>query len=94
MKTLQVYSSAYHPFNEHMAWDLGLYVGQVEEEQVYLQDSSRNTLNDSLEAKFRIGFEYSSSDGRSSLQLNISLNIDDVFKDPGDGGGLSFQSVF
>jgi len=94
MKTLQVYSSAYHPFNEHMAWDLGLYVGQVEEEQVYLQDTSKNTLNDSLEAKFRMGFEYSSSDGRNSLQLNISLNLDDVFKDPGDGGGLSFQSVF
>lgn len=94
MKTLQVYSSAYHSFNEHMAWDLGLYVGQVEEKQNYLQDSSRNTLNDSVEAQFRMGFEYSSSDGRNSLQFNISLNLDDPIKDPGDGGGLSFQSVF
>ena len=94
MNTLQVYSSAYHPFNEHMAWDLGIYVGQVEEKQNYLLDSSRNTLNDSLEAKFRMGFEYSSSDGRSSLQINISLNLDDLINDPGDGGGISFQSVF
>lgn len=94
MKTLQVYSTAYHPFNEHMAWDLGLYVGQVEEKQTYLQDSSRNTLNDSVEAKLRMGFEYSSSDGRNSLQLNISLNLDDPINDPGDGGGISFQSVF
>jgi hypothetical protein len=94
MKTLQIYGTAYHPFNEHMAWDLGLYAGQVEEEQLYLQDSIKNTSYDGLQAKFRMGFEYASSDGRNSLQLNISLNLDDPFNDPGDGGGLSFQSVF
>ena len=94
MKTLQVYTSAYHPFNDHMAWDLGLYVGQVDEQQNFLQDNARDTLNDGVEAKFRMGFEYSSSDGRSSLQFNISLNLDDPVKDPGDGGGISFQSVF
>ena len=94
MKTLQVYTSAYHPFNEHMAWDLGVYAGQVEEQQNFLQDNTRDTLNDGVQAKFRMGFEYSSSDGRNSLQFNISLNLDDLFKDPGDGGGISFQSVF
>jgi hypothetical protein len=94
MKTSQVYGTIYHRFNEYMAWDLGLYVGQVEERQNYLNDSSRNTLNDSVEAKFRMGFEYSSADGRSSLQLNLSLNADDPINDPGDGGGISFQSVF
>ena len=94
MKTLQVYATAYHPFNEHMAWDLGLYVGQVEEQQNYLQDIDRDTLNDVTEAKFRVGFEYSSSDGHNSLQFNISLNLDDPIKDPGDGGAISFQSVF
>ncbi len=94
MKTLQVYTSAYHPFNDHMAWDLGLYIGQVDEQQNFLQDDARDTLNDGVQAKFRMGFEYSSSDGRSSLQFNISLNLDDPVKDPGDGGGISFQSVF
>jgi hypothetical protein len=94
MKTLQIYTSAYHPFNEHMAWNLGVYAGQVEEQQNYLQDNTRDTLNDGVQAKFRMGFEYSSSDGRNSLQFNISLNLDDLFKDPGDGGGISFQSVF
>jgi len=94
MKTLQVYTSAYHPFNEHMAWDLGLHVGLVKEEENYPQQSSKNIYNESVQAKFRMGFEYSSSDGRNSLQFNISLNLDDVFKDPGDGGGISFQSVF
>lgn len=94
MKTLQIYTTAYHPFNEHMAWDLGLYVGQVEEQQNYLQDNSRDTINEGVEAKFRMGFEYSSSDGRSTLQFNISLNLDDPINDPGDGGAISFQSVF
>jgi len=94
MNTLQVYATAYHPFNEHMAWDLGFYIGQAEEKQNYLQDNNRDTLNDDIEAKFRMGFEYSSSDGRSSLQFNLSLNVDNLFKDPGDGGGVSYQSVF
>jgi hypothetical protein len=94
MKTLQVYTTAYHPFNEHMAWDLGLYVGQVEEQQNFLQDDSKDSLNDSVEAKFRMGFEYSSADGRSSLQFNLSLNLDDLIDHPGDGAGISFQSVF
>lgn len=94
MKTLQVYTTAYHPFSEHMAWDLGLYVGHVEEQQNFLQDNARDTSNDGVEAKLRMGFEYSSSDGRNSLQCNISLNLDDPFRDPGDGGAISFQSVF
>lgn len=94
MKTLQVYSTAYHRFSEHMAWDLGLHVGLVEERQNYLYDDSRDTLNDGVEAKFRMGFEYASSDGRNTLQLNISLNVDDIISDPGDGGGISFQSLF
>ena len=94
MKTLQVYSTVYHPFNEHMAWDIGLYVGKVEEKQNFVQTNSINTLNEGIEAKLRLGFEYASADGRSSLQINISLNADDPVNDPGDGAGISFQSVF
>ena len=94
MSTLQLYTSAYHPFNEHMAWDLGLYVGDVEEKQNYLYDNSRDTLNEGIQAKLRMGFVYSSTDGHSSLQFNVSLNMDDLIDDPGDGGGISFQTVF
>lgn len=94
MDTLQVYGTAYHRFNEHMAWDLGLYLGQVEERQNYIYDNSRDTLNDTFEAKLRMGFEYSSSDGHNTLQVNISINADDALSDPGDGGGISFQSLF
>ena len=53
-----------------------------------------NKINDTTEAKLRFGFEYSSSDGRNSLQFNISLNLDDPIDDPGDGGAISFQSTF
>jgi hypothetical protein len=94
MRTYQIYTTAYHPFNEHMAWDIGLYAGYVKEQQNYLQDDERDTLFDGFEGKLRLGFEYSSSDGRHSLQFNISLNLDDLIDDPGDGGAISFQSVF
>lgn len=94
MKTLQVYATAYHPFNEHMAWDIGLYVGDVEERRNFVNDSDRNTVNQGVEAKLRMGFDYRSSDGLSSLQFNLSLNADDPVNDPGDGGGISFHSVF
>ncbi len=94
MDTFQLYSTVYHPFNEHMAWDVGLHVGQVEERHDYLLDDVRDEKNEGVQAKFRMGFEYSSADGLSSLQVNISLNVDDPINDPGDGGGISFHSVF
>ena len=94
MKALQVYSTVYHPVNEHMAWDIGLYIGQVEEQQDFLIDNARDVLDNNTEVKFRMGFEYSSSDGRNSLQINASLNVDGFFNNIGDGAGISFQSVF
>ena len=94
MKALQVYTTAYHPISEHMAWDIGLYIGQVEEQQNFLTDKAMDVLNDKTEVKFRLGFEYSSSDGRNSLQINGSFNVDGFFGNIGDGAGISFQSVF
>ncbi len=94
MDTLQVYATAYHPFNENMAWDIGLYIGHVEEQQVFLTDNAKDVLKEDTEVKFRMGFEYSSSDGRNTLQFNVSLNVDGFFDNIGDGAGISFQSVF
>ncbi len=94
METLQIYTTAYHPFTEHMAWDLGLYVGYVKEQEDFLRDNNQDTLSNGVAAKLRMGFEYSSSDGRSSLQFNVSLNLDDPINDPGDGGAITFQSLF
>ena len=94
MDTIQVYATAYHPFNEHMAWDLGLYIGQVEEQKDFFVDNANDVIENNTEIKFRMGFEYSSSDGRNSLQINASLNVDGFFGNIGDGAGISFQSVF
>jgi hypothetical protein len=94
MKTIQFYTTAYHPFNEHMAWDVGLYAGSVKERRDYLQGKDRDESIDGIEAKMRLGFEYSSSDGRNSLQFNMSLNLDNLINDPTDGGAITFQSVF
>lgn len=94
IRTLQLYTTAYHPFDEHMAWDLGLYVGQVKEQQDYLLQKDQNTLNESTQMKLRMGFEYSSADGRNTLQFNLSLNLDQIATNQGDGAGISYQSVF
>jgi len=94
MDTLQVYATAYHPFNENMAWDIGLYVGQVEEQKDFLFDNAKDVFEESTQVKFRVGFEYSSSDGRHTLQFNGSFNVDGFFDNIGDGAGISFQSVF
>ncbi len=93
-ETIQLYSTVYHPFTEHMAWDIGLYLGHVKEQEDFLFDNSRDRLKDGIAAKLRFGFEYSSADGASSLQFNVSLNLDDPINDPGDGGSITFQSVF
>lgn len=92
--TLQAYSNVFHPFNEHMAWDLGLYLGHAEETKNFTFANDRDESSSGFEGKFRMGFVYQSSDKRNTLQFNLSLDIDDFFTDTTDGGGISFQSVF
>ena len=92
--TLQAYSNVFHPFSEHMAWDLGLYLGHVEEIRKFTFADERDKTNDGFQGKFRFGFVYRSADGRNTLQLNVSLDIDEFFSATTDGGGISFQSVF
>jgi len=89
--TLQLYSNVYHPFNEHMAWDLGLYLADVEEKRDFVNDDDRDMINDGFQGKFRAGYVYRSLDERSTLQFNLSLDIDEIAT---DGGGISFQTVF
>ena len=94
LTTLQLYSNVFHPFNEHMAWDLGLYLADVEEKQNFTADGTRNITNEGFQGKFRMGYVYRSRDGRSNLQINISLDVDELFNEFTDGGGISFQTVF
>ncbi len=92
--TAQVYSSLYHDFTTHQAWDLGLYVGWSERNKVYVTSSNLDDLNEGVEAKLRTSWEYHSADKVSSLRFSISFNLDDLIDDPTDGGGIYFQSQF
>jgi hypothetical protein len=92
--TVQVYSNVFHPFSEHMAWDLGLYLGHAEENKNFTFTDQRDETTSGFQGKFRMGFIYRSADGRSNLQFNLSLDVDEFFTSPTDGGGISFQTVF
>jgi hypothetical protein len=89
--TLQLYSNVFHPFNEHMAWDLGLYLGDAEEKHDFTFDDTKDITNDGFQGKFRAGYIYRSLDRRNTLQFNLSLDLDEIAT---DGGGISFQAVF
>ena len=91
LTTLQLYSNIFHPFNEHMAWDLGLYLADVEKKKDFIFADSRDQTANGFQGKFRAGYVYRSIDKKSTLQLNLSLDIDEFAT---DGGGLSFQTVF
>lgn len=97
LHTWQTYTSVYFETTAHQAWDLGLFAGWSDFEKRYTArttDSPADEFTEQLEAKFRASWQYRSADGRSTLALNLSLNLDDLFNDPGDGGGLYFQTYF
>ena len=92
--TAQAYSSVYHSYSVHQAWDMGLYLGWSERDKIYLTSSNADDLNEGVQAKLRGSWEYHSADKKSQLDFSISLNLDDLFSDPGDGGGINFQTLF
>lgn len=92
--TAQAYSSVYHSYSVHQAWDMGLYLGWSERDKIYLTSSNADDLNEGVQAKLRGSWEYHSADKKSQLDFSISLNLDELFSDPGDGGGINFQTLF
>lgn len=92
--TVQAYSSVYHNYSVHQAWDVGLYLGWSERDKIFLASSNPDDLNEGVQAKLRGSWEYHSVDKKSQLEFSISLNLDDLFNDPGDGGGINFQTLF
>lgn len=94
MQTLQFYGTTYHSYSTHMAWDLGLYMGWVNEKEDFQSADKQDISYDGFQAKLRTGWEYHSADNKNSLLINITFNLDDLINDPTDGGGLSFQAVF
>lgn len=87
LRTLQVYTSWLRPASAETAWDLGLYLG-------WSELRAAETSDNGLQAKLRTGWQFNAADGDSVLVLNISFNLDDFADDPGDGGGIWFQTRF
>jgi len=94
LESLQAYSSVYHRYNDHMAWDVGLHVARVNEITDLLSTGTTDEEDKTTEAALRTSWEYRSADGTSALVLHFSFNLDDLANDPSDGGGASFQAVF
>ncbi|KPK37943.1 MAG: hypothetical protein AMJ69_09840 [Gammaproteobacteria bacterium SG8_47] len=90
----QVYARWYHDYSIHQALDIGMYVAWEEKSETFLDDAQEDIIDDGVQGKLRLGWEYRSADKRNALLFNLSLNLDDLAKDPGDGGAISFQSVF
>lgn len=94
LQTLQLYGSQHLPYGPHTAWDFGVYLGWAMENKNYATAGLANEDNNSFQGKFRTGFEYHSLDRKSVLLLNFSLELDNLFQSPLNGGSASFQKVF
>lgn len=92
--TAQVYALYHDEYNDHMAWSYGLYIGDVNETKDFAQNQNPDEEQTSLESKFRVAWQCHTQDKSKVFLAHFSLNVDDLFNDPGDGGALSFQSTF
>ena len=100
--TLQLYGLMQHDYSVHAGWGLGIYIGDTAETKDYLSVATDNKANRQWQGKFRTSWEYHSlgnSSGNSSgikdrLTFHFTFNLDNLIDDPGDGAGISYQSVF
>lgn len=92
-RTTQVYSTVQHAYREYRTWNVGLYIGLTQEPNDFnLVDTSAN--DNIYQGQLRTSWIFSSKDKKSNLQLHLTFNLDRLRDDPGDGVGLSYQSVF
>jgi len=94
LNTRQVYATWYHSYSTHQAWDLGLYIGYSDRRKTFAVANSVQFDQSSVQGKLRTSWQYQSADKSAVLVISISLNLDDLADDPGDGGGLYFQKRF
>ena len=94
LDTVQLYGTQRFPYGPHTAWDIGVHLAWVMEEKLYTPPQRADEQNDSFQGKMRTGFEYFSSDRKSALQINLSIELDNLFQSPLNGGNASFQQVF
>jgi hypothetical protein len=94
LDTLQLYATQRFPYGPHMAWDLGMHLAWAMEKKLFTPPERDDEHNDSFQGKLRTGFEYFSSDRKSALQINLSIELDNLSQSPLNGGNASFQQVF
>jgi hypothetical protein len=92
--TLQLYGLLNHDYSPHAGWGLGIYVGDTAETKDYLSVATDNKANRQWQGKFRTSWEYHSVDNKDRLTFHFTFNLDNLIEDPGDGAGISYQSVF
>jgi hypothetical protein len=92
-RTTQIYSTLQHTFSERKTWNLGLYIGLTQEPNDF--EETNTAVNAHVyESQLRTSWIFSSLNNKSSLQLHLTFNLDELTDDPGDGVGMSYQSVF
>lgn len=75
-----------------MSWQPGLYIGNTNEpNDFYLPDEDHS---DETESKLNFVWAHHAADKKASFFFHISLNLDDLANDPGDDGGMTYQSTF
>ena len=94
LDTLQLYATQRLPYGPHTAWDFGVHLAWAMEDKKYLPPEIKDEQHDSFQGKFRTGFEYFSLDRNTVLMINLSIELDDLFKSPLNGGAAGFQKVF
>lgn len=92
--TWQLYGLLNHDYSPHAGWGLGLYVGDTQETKDYLSVTTDNKAKRLWQGKLRTSWEYRSLDNKDRLTFHFSFNLDNLIRDPGDGAGISYQSVF
>ena len=88
----QIYSTVTHAYSDQGTWELGLYAGIAKEPTDALNNDADN--KGIPETKLNYVWSYSSKNKKSVVFLHISFNLDNFSEDPGDGGGLTYQSTF
>jgi hypothetical protein len=94
LETVQLYGTHRFPYGPQMAWDFGVHLAWAMEEKLFTPPASADEHNNSFQGKFRTSFEYFALDRKSFFAIQLSLELDSLFKSPLNGGGASFQKVF
>lgn len=91
--TTQIYGTMQHFYQPEKAWNLGVYIGLVHE-PYDVDETDTAIFARQYQSQLRVSWLYISKNKKSRFKIHGSLNLDDIIDDPGDGLGLTYQSVF